>query len=139
MKKNGNYSKLEDKLEKFFIESNISYIPQYKDARYPTHCDFYLPYTDTFIEINGYWHHNNHFYDKNNKEDLETLKIWKEKSKTKPQYKVAIEVWTIRDVKKLNYAKQNNLNYIVLWSKQDVDLFIKNFTNIITTKKGLGI
>lgn len=129
MKSNGNYSKLEDYLEDFFIKNNIYYIPQYKDERYPFHCDFYLPNTDTFIEINGYWHHNNHFFDINNSEDLLIAQKWLELSKTKSQYKVALDVWTNRDVQKYNAAKQNNLHYIVLWNKSDITQFITNFTN----------
>ena len=130
MKSNGNYSKLEDYLEQFFIQNNIPYKSNYSgDKRYPFHCDFYLPNTDTFIEINGYWHHNTHFYDGRRKKDKETLQLWKEKSKTKPQYNVAIEVWTQRDIKKRNYARKYKLNYIVLWNKSDIDLFIANFTN----------
>lgn len=128
MKKNGNYSSLEDYLEQFFNKNHINYATQYKEKRYPFFCDFYLPDTDTFIEINGYWHHNGHYYDGRRNVDKETLKKWKKKAKTKPQYKVAIEVWTIRDIKKKKYAKRNKLNYIVLWNKNDIDSFIQNFT-----------
>ena len=126
MKKNGNYSRLEDKLEQFFKDNNIDYTIQYKDKRYPFHCDFYLPKTDTFIEINGYWHHRDHFYDKNNVEDVNIVKQWTKLSKTKPQYRVALEVWTIRDVQKYEAAKKNKLNYIVLWNKTDVENYITN-------------
>ena len=41
MKENGNYSKLEDILEQFFIQNKIKYKSQYKETRYPFHCDFY--------------------------------------------------------------------------------------------------
>jgi len=130
MKNNSNYSKLEDYLEQFFIKNNIEYYSNYsKDKSYPFHCDFYLPNTDTFIEINGYWHHNTHFYDGRRKKDKETLTIWIEKSKTKPQYKVAIDVWTKHDIIKRKYAKRHKLNYIVLWNKKDIENFINNFTN----------
>lgn len=117
---------METKLEQFFKVNNIEYINQYKDERYPFHCDFYLPKTDTFIEINGYWHHRDHFYDENNVEDLNIVKQWTELSKTKPQYKVALEVWTIRDVQKYEAVKKNNLNYVVLWNKTDVENYIAN-------------
>lgn len=133
MKKNGNYSKLEDTLEQFFIQNKIKYIAQYKDIRYPFHCDFYLPAYDMFIEINGYWHHNGHFFNKRNKKDLETVQIWIDKSKTRPQYKVALDVWTNKDVQKYKCAKKNKLNYIVLWNKNEVQQFIQHFTNYITT------
>ena len=129
MKSNGNYSSLEDLLEKFFKQNKIEYKPQHKEERYPYHCDFYLPKSDMFIEINGFWHHNKHFYDENNPKDKETVRIWKEKSKTKPQYLVALDVWTRRDVQKRQSAKQNHLNYVVLWNKSEVLDFIENFTN----------
>ena len=138
MKENGNYSKLEDMLEQFFIQNKIKYESQYKDTRYPFHCDFYLPIYDMFIEINGYWHHNGHFFNKNNKEDLKIVKIWTEKSTTRPQYKVALDVWTNKDIQKYNAAKKNKLNYIVLWNKTDIEQFMKNFANY-KPKNGLGI
>ena len=130
MKKNGHYSKLELKLEQFFIDNHINYLPQYSDERYPFSCDFYLPDIDIFIEINVYWHHAGHWFNKNDQNDLKLLNIWKEKSKTKPSYKVAIDTWTNRDVQKKQYSK--NLNYVVIWSKEELDNFINHFN-------GLGI
>lgn len=125
MRKNGNRSSLEDLLENFFIENNINYIQEYKEERYPYFCDFYLPDSDTFIEINGYWTHNDHFFNKNNKEDIKTLNKWKEKAKQgHTQYADAVNMWSKRDIEKLNYAKKNNLNYIVLWNKQDIITYI---------------
>lgn len=49
----------------------------------------------------------------------EQLDIWKEKAKTSKYYENAIYTWTIRDVNKYNCAKQNNLNYMVLWKLED--------------------
>ena len=129
MKKNGHYSKLELYLEEYFICNNVNYKSNYsQDVRYPFHCDFYLPDKDLFIEINNYWHHNNHFFNNTSIDDQNTLNIWKEKSKTKPQYSVAIDVWIIRDIEKLNCAIKNKLNDIVLWNKQDIYNFIHDFT-----------
>ncbi len=128
MKKNGHYSKLELSLEQFFNDNNIKYIPQYSDDRYPFSCDFYLPYYDMFIEVNVYWHHNDHFFNSKNEDDLNTVNIWQEKSKTKSQYKVALDVWTNRDIQKYRAAKQNKLNYIVLWNKEQINQFMTNFT-----------
>lgn len=126
MKKNGNYSSYETLLEQIFIKNKIKYEIQYnKDSRYPFHCDFYLPEKDLFIEINGWWHHGHHWFNSKNKEDLKTLKQWEEKAKINPQYQTAINVWTKCDVEKRNYAKNNKLNYVVLWNLDD----IKNWIN----------
>ena len=129
MRKNGNRSSYEDKLEKFFIDNNIKYEQEWnKDPRYPYHCDFYLPDSDCFIELNIYWTHGKHFFNKDNKEDKKILRIWKTKAKNGlEQYKNAIRIWTKLDLEKLNYAKQNKLNYIVLWNKKDLENFIISY------------
>ena len=126
-KANGNRSSLEIYMEKLLIENNIRYEPQYnKDIRYPYYCDFYLPDFDLFIEINGYWMHGGHFFDENNIEDIATLEKWK--SKNTSQYNSAIAVWTKSDLEKQkrNKAIENNLNYAVLWNKQDITNFIRS-------------
>lgn len=129
MHKNGNNSSLEDYLENAFKNANIVYIAEYKkDNRYPYFCDFYLPDIDTFVEINGYWTHNDHWFNEKDKNDLTTLKLWKEKAKAHSMYNAAIRVWTNSDLEKRNCAKKNKLNYVVLWSKQDIiDWINSNF------------
>lgn len=125
MKQNGNRSSLEDYLEQFFIDNNINYQQEYKEKRYPYFCDFYLPDTDTFIEINNYWTHGRHWFDETNQNDLDTIELWKQKaSEGHKQYQSAIHIWTELDVEKRNCAKQNSINYIVLWNKKDIDEFI---------------
>ena len=62
----------------------------------------------------------------NNKSDNDKLKKWKEKSQNSNFYKKAVEVWTIRDVKKRNTAKQNNLNYLEFFN-------MKQFNDWIST------
>lgn len=125
MRMKGNRSKLEDYLETLLLTYDIKYETEYKEERYPYFCDFYLPDTDTFIEINGYWTHNDHLFDKNNKEDLNTLKMWEEKANNgSKQYKVAINIWSKVDIEKYNCAKNNNLNYVILWNKNDIDEYI---------------
>ena len=121
--KNGNHSSLEDYLENILISKNINFKKDYIDEiRYPFKCDFYLVDSDTFIEINNYWVHNDHFYDKNNIEDQLIVEQWKNKNKT--HYDRAIKIWTIYDVNKHDMAIKNNLNYIVLWNKKDIDNYI---------------
>ena len=40
-------------------------------------------------------------------------------------YKIAIEVWTIRDVSKRNIAKLNNLYWIEFFNLEDFNLWFK--------------
>ncbi|MBR2248596.1 MAG: hypothetical protein IJ880_16530 [Bacilli bacterium] len=90
--------------------------------RYPFDCDFYIKSLDLFIEYNGTWTHGPKkykcFYDSNNKEHIQIVKIWKEKAKYSKYYKQALKTWTINDVNKRNIAIQNNLNYLVFWDKK---------------------
>lgn len=126
MRGNDNNSSWEDILEKYFIDNNIVYKKQYSDERYPFPCDFYLPDSDTFIELNGYWSHNDHFYDSNNSDDVEILAKWIEKAnKGHKQYANAVQVWSHRDVIKHEHAVKNNLNFIVLWTYQDLLRYVK--------------
>ena len=127
MAKNGKRSSLENLLEQFFIDNNIKYESEYNlDPRYPFHCDFYLPDSDTFIEINGFWTHGGHWFDVTNIDDINRLNKLKQKSNNN-LYTTAIDVWTISDPLKHKTAIDNKLNYIVLWNKTDVDNFIHNF------------
>lgn len=124
---NGNDSSWEAKLYNALVEHNIEFKQHYnKDIRYPYQCDFYLPKTDTFIEINGFWMHGSHWFDKNSNSDIATLNLWKEKAKTSKMYKVAINVWTKSDIEKRECAIKNNINYIVLWTLNDIDNYIKS-------------
>ena len=72
--------------------------------------------------------HNSHWFDKNNNEDLKILKQWKKKAKTSTRMNAAIQIWTKHDIEKRNCAKNNKLNYVVLWNKQDIiDWINSNF------------
>lgn len=118
---------LKEYLEKIFGKNDIEY--QYdKDPRYPFLCDFYIKSLDLFLELNLFMTHGNHAFDPNNEKDLNTLKVWEEKAKDHPLYKNAIEVWTIKDPKKLQIAKENNLNYLTIYNyKQLNNLFLGNY------------
>lgn len=87
----------------------------YIDPRYPYKCDFYIKSEDLFIELNAHWTHGGKPYDPKDKECQEQLGKWKEKAKTSKFYENAIKTWTERDVKKLQIAKENNLNYKVIY------------------------
>ena len=86
-------------------------------ARYPWHCDFYIPSLDLFLELNGHWTHNTHPYDPYNIEDQKKAEEWK--SKHTPYYDNAVKTWTVLDVKKRETAKKNNLYYKEVWTLEE--------------------
>ena len=91
-------------------------IRQYFDAkRYPFKCDFYIKEKDLFIELNGYWVHNTHPFDKNNPDDIKILNEWQLKAQSSVQYKHAIYMWTDLDVRKLNTFRENKLNFRIVY------------------------
>ena len=120
MRENNSYltSKPEEKLyEELKLEYGENNVKRNynQDPRYPFYCDFYIPSKDLFIELNKHPSHGPHPFDPNNEEDQKLLAEWEEKAKTSKYYKVSIDVWTKRDVNKLNTAKKNNLNYITIY------------------------
>ena len=114
-KKNNSFntSKIEEQLQQYLTENNIHYIYQYTSDKYPFACDFYFPENDLYVEIQGTWTHGPHPFT-NSEEDMLLLEKWK--SRGTDFYKSAIETWTVRDVKKRETAKQNNLNYLEIFS-----------------------
>lgn len=121
----GNESSWEALLDNALISKGINRQKHYnKDPRYPFQCDFYLPDTDTFIEINGFWMHGGHYFDRRRKADLQKLAIWESKKDNK-LYSTAIDVWTKYDLYKRKIAKKNKINFVVLWTLQDVKDYIK--------------
>lgn len=110
-------------LQLLFNKDDIYY--QYKEARYPFMCDFYIKSIDTFIELNLNWTHGKHKFDPYSQEDLTILNKMKSKAKTSKFYKNAIEVWTIRDPQKFKIAKENALNYLVAYNKNDTENILK--------------
>lgn len=82
-------------------------IAQYRSARYPFRCDFYIKSLDTYIELNIGWVHGGHWFDPNDESDQEKLAYWTERGTD--YYKDAIRTWTIRDVKK-NVRRRLKIN-----------------------------
>lgn len=125
-------SSIEDSIALWLDEINIKYMRNYnKDCRYPFHCDFYLPDTDYFIEIQGYWSHGGHPYDPNNLIDNETLSKWIKKSRMgHKQYTGAIHVWTETDIKKRTFAKNNSINFLEIFSI-NIDEIKQQILNIL--------
>lgn len=112
-----NKSNPEDKYYEYLLtiypEDDID--RQHKEERYPFACDFYIKSEDLFIECNYSWTHGGHPFDPEDEADQRTLAEWQEKALTSDYYKNAIETWTVRDVAKQKVAKENNLNYEVLY------------------------
>ena len=87
----------------------------YSDDRYPYACDFYIKIEDKFIELNKTWTHGGHPFDETDLNDISKLEDWQERAKTSKYYQNAIYTWTVLDVKKQKTAKENHLNYKVIY------------------------
>lgn len=120
-----NTSKPEEDMYVFlcrkFGETDV--VRQYKDVvRYPFHCDFYVRSLDLFIELNATWLHGGMWFDASSAECISKLQAWQSQLSAGHRfYEVAIDVWTVRDVKKHNMALQNHLNYLVFWKNDLAD------------------
>ena len=126
-------SKLENKFLNYLklkYESD-DIITQYKSKEYPYYCDFYIKSINLYIEIQGHWTHNDHPFDINNLNDQQIMNIWRTKSLSDNYYKNALNTWTIKDVEKRNTAIQNNLNYLEIFGKTDLNKYIDIFENYI--------
>lgn len=110
-----NTSKIEQQFKEY-LEQNYpnDFEYQYRSELYPFTCDFYIKSLDLYIEIQGTWTHGGHPFDENNQEDIDKLNLWK--SKNTKYYNKAIETWTKLDIKKRNIVKENNLNYLEIFS-----------------------
>ena len=120
MRKNGTLYNKETKPEQeYYKELLKSYSPedikrQYVDPiRYPFKCDFYIVPEDKFVEIHAFFTHGPHPYDKNNPQDVE-LAAQLEDEQT-PWSKNILYTWTDLDVRKLETAKKNNLNFEAIY------------------------
>jgi hypothetical protein len=99
-------------------KSNV--LRQYREKRYPYHCDFYIVSKDLFIELNLSWTHGDHPFDNENPADLTKLAEWQERAKTSKYYENAITTWTRRDPAKIATAKANKLNYIIYYKESEL-------------------
>lgn len=126
-RKNGtfNTSKQEDESYIILQEKFKDVKRNYKDKeRYPFNCDFYIPELDLFIECQYHWTHGNHPYNEYNEEDIILAENWKNsESKFKNN---AWHTWTIRDIKKRETAKQNNLNWIEFFNIEELKQWLQD-------------
>lgn len=108
-----------------FLKNKFNIVKrQYKSREYPFFCDFYIEDINLYIELNSHWTHGPHPFDSNSIEDNNLLNYWK--SKNNQFYNNAIKTWVINDVKKRNKAKENNLNFLEFWSKNDLYDYFNN-------------
>ena len=111
-------NKVFERLKEYFSESDIE--RQYSDDdRYPFNCDFYIKPLDLFIEYNGFYMHGFHWFDESDEKDRKQAEEWLYAEN--PQSDTAFETWVIRDTTKRETAKKNDLNYVVLWTKDDIE------------------
>lgn len=110
-------SKMEDqfyeKLISIYGKDNV--VRQYKEERYPFYCDFYIPKEDKFIECNFHWTHNNHPFDCTNTDDIKELDSWINYAKSSKYWETAVYVWSKLDVRKMETARKNKLNFEVIY------------------------
>ena len=116
-------SKPEDIVYKCLSSRFKGVIRNYKTELYPFLCDFYIPELNLYIEYQGHWTHGKHPFE-NTREDNKVIRKWKDKN-TK-FYKNAIEVWTVRDIKKRNTAKNNNLNWLEFFTLSEFNEWFEN-------------
>lgn len=121
-KKHGYGSVLElefaNKLEKL----GIQFIPQYKSPDYPFYCDFFLPSYKIYIELHIGPMHGGHWFNKNSSEDRKKLK---ELKNSQSEFKkVWAKTWSEIDLEKKQVAIDNKLNYVVLFSKDEINDFL---------------
>lgn len=114
------------KPEMYFYNVVLTYFPEakhnFRTDKYRYNCDIYIPEIDLYIELNYFWTHGFHEFNENNLDDLKRLEQLQIKANSRPpqnMYDAAIHVWTIKDKEKIKTAKENNLNYIVLWNNED--------------------
>ena len=105
-----------------FEKDDIIY--DYMSDLYPFKCDFYIKSLDLYIELNSLWTHGGHPFNKNDNKDSAKLNLWK--SKQNKYYDIAVNVWSVSDVRKRNVAKRNNLNYIEIF-ESDIKRIISDF------------
>ena len=60
-----------------------------------------------------------HWFDKNNQEDVTKLESWK--SKGGPYYMSAVRMWSERDPAKRDCAERNHINYLVFGDQDLAD------------------
>lgn len=128
-------SKMEKDIYNYFIELGYrEVICQYMSKEYLTPCDFYLPSRNMYIEFQGSQYHHKRAY-LGTDEDIKEVEYLTQKNierglitnKSYTQYAGMINIWTRSDVKRRNYAKNNNIKLFELYccpNKESLDFQI---------------
>ena len=135
--KNGTHAS--SKAEEYIFELIVQIFPNskhlYYSERYPFNCDFYIPCLDLYIEYQGFEGHGGRPF-MQTEEDLRVVERWKQKSteinfkgEYKRKYLNYIETWTIRDVRKRNWAKEHKLNWLEFFNMEE---FLIWWNNLLT-------
>lgn len=126
-------SKQEDICYNLLKEKFKNVIRQKRDKiKYPYNCDFYVKDIDMWIEFNGFMTHGGHPFDSTNECDIERLQYLTEKNLNHKNpdhnlYYASIITWTISDPIKRNTAKNNNLNYLEVFSVDELKTWLKEY------------
>lgn len=108
-----NYSKSENEfyhklLLLGFDKDDI--IHHYMSDKYPFNCDFYIKSKDLYVEYQGHFTHGYEPFDENNEEHLKYLIDMQDAGKD-------MSTWFKRDVNKLNVAKKNKINLLLVYPR----------------------
>lgn len=113
-------------VEDYYKDKVLSH---YKDDRYKKPngykylCDGYVKGQDLFIEVNAHPTHYAHPFDATDEDDIKHL--YELNKNLTPWNKQVVDTWTIRDVEKIKCAKENNLNFIVIYPSSNLETNIK--------------
>ena len=131
-----NTSQPEESIYKLLCKSfgKRNVLRQYSSDLYPFNCDFYLPKFDLYMEYNGSWTHGGKPF---SRAGSKKLGVWIKKSKKSKYYKIAIDVWTVKDPLKRKVAKQNDLRYIEFWNLDQVKNWLSKYGKAKRFSKGM--
>lgn len=116
-------SNLEKRLNKILIRKYTEVNSHYRDKRYARNsgymfeCDFYIPKLDLFIELNAHPSHYKYPYEYKKDDKILANKFQKS---DKAWEKAIYKTWRIYDYEKIKIAKENKLNYIVLYPETSI-------------------
>ena len=127
-----------DLLSEIFNKSDIER-QYFNKEQYPFNCDFFIKSLNLYIEYQGSFYHNKKLFNKDR--DLNEYQKFLNKCSTndnKNSYDNLIETWTIRDIKKWNTAKTNNLNMLLIYPYFHKDwLYYKIHENNLEIKNSI--
>ena len=95
-------------------ELGIEFEYEHSDDLYPYACDFYLPEFKAYVELHTGPQHGQCTYDENIHKDIElNCEEWN-------------HIWKVRDVEKRKCAEKNNLNYVTLYTPEDIENYLES-------------